>query len=160
MSPVELVKELNTCFCAFDEIMLKHGVEKIKTIGDAYMSVGGLPVKNTSHPMDVINAARDVLTFMENRKAFHVQNNTNYLELRIGVHTGPVVAGVVGINKFQYDIWGDTVNTAARFESNGEVGKINISEETYLLVKDLTNCTYRGEAELKGKGIKKMYFID
>lgn len=160
MSPEALVKELNTCFCAFDEIMLKHGIEKIKTIGDSYMCAGGLPVTNNTHPIDTVNAAIDVLDFMDKLKAEHIANGTKYLELRIGLHTGPVVAGVVGINRFQYDIWGDTVNMASRIESNGEVGKINLSEATYKLIKDKFNCTPRGEIDVKGKGMKKMYFLD
>lgn len=160
MSPVDLVTELNACFCAFDEIMLRNGVEKIKTIGDAYMCAGGLPVVNDTHAVDVVNAAKDVLDFIEKRKEMHIANNAKYLELRIGVHTGPVVAGIVGINRFQYDIWGDTVNMASRLESAGEAGKVNISEATYNLVKDKFECSSRGEIEAKGKGEKKMYFVD
>lgn len=160
MSPEDLVKELNTCFCAFDEIMLRNGVEKIKTIGDAYMCAGGLPIPNKTHSTDVVKAAKEVLEFMEELKTQHIKDNTKYLELRIGIHTGPVVAGIVGINRFQYDIWGDTVNMASRIESNGEVGKVNISDSTYQLIKDTHNCTSRGELEVKGKGKQKMYFLD
>ncbi|MDX2359973.1 MAG: adenylate/guanylate cyclase domain-containing protein [Crocinitomicaceae bacterium] len=159
-SPEELVQELNACFCAFDEIVLRHGVEKIKTIGDAYMCAGGLPVSNDSHPFDVYKAAKEIVDFMEIRKKQHIENGTDYLNLRIGIHTGPIIAGTVGINKFQYDIWGDTVNLASRIESNGEAGKINISESTYLLIKEKVNCSYRGEIDVKGKGKQKMYFTD
>jgi adenylate cyclase len=160
MSPQDLVEELNICFCAFDKIMLQHGVEKIKTIGDAYMSAGGLPVPNSTHANDVVLAALDIIEFMDERKVHHIKNGAKYLDIRVGVHTGPVVAGVVGINKFQYDIWGDTVNMAARLESNGDVGKVNVSAATHALIKYNYDFVFRGEIEAKGKGKMKMYFVD
>jgi len=156
LDPEELVSLVNDCFSAFDRIMAKHGVEKIKTIGDAYMAAGGLPTSNNTHPDDVIRAALEIQAFMSEFRASH----RIAFEIRIGINTGPVVAGIVGIKKFQYDIWGDTVNTASRMESSGEVGKVNISENTYELVKHQFACTYRGEIEAKGKGKIKMYFVD
>jgi class 3 adenylate cyclase len=149
LSAQDLVKEINECFSAFDKICEQYGIEKIKTIGDAYMAAGGLPVVNKTHATDVVKAALEMRDFMKNKT----------FEIRIGIHTGNVIAGIVGIKKFQYDIWGDTVNTASRMESSGEVGKINISETTYQLVKDKFNCEYRGEVEAKGKGKVKMYFV-
>ena len=156
LSPQELVKELDECFKAFDRIIDKYNIEKIKTIGDAYMAASGLPVANKTHPKDMVNAAIEIRDFILERKK---KTGKNGFEVRIGIHTGPVVAGIVGIKKFQYDLWGDTVNIAARMESNSEVGKINISHSTYNEVKDLFDCTYRGEIEAKGKGFVKMYFV-
>lgn len=155
--PQELVKELDDCFKVFDRIIDKYKIEKIKTIGDAYMAAAGLPVINQTHAEDTVRAAIEIRDFMlEHKKKI----GENGFEVRIGIHTGPVVAGIVGIKKFQYDIWGDTVNIAARMESNSEVGKINISQSTYEQVKDSFDCTYRGEIEAKGKGLVKMYFVE
>ncbi|MEZ4808679.1 MAG: adenylate/guanylate cyclase domain-containing protein [Flavobacteriales bacterium] len=138
LSPKALVKDLHECFSAFDRICEEHGLEKIKTIGDAYMAAGGLPTPNTTHATDVINAAFAMRDFIAEGKALKVAAGLPYFEIRIGVHTGPVVAGIVGVKKFQYDIWGDTVNTAARMESSGEVGQVNISEATYRSVVELS----------------------
>lgn len=155
-----LIAELDESFGLFDTIVAAHGLEKIKTIGDAYMCAGGLPEANTSHPVDVVRAAIE----MQNRLQALMQQKKAagkpVFEMRIGIHTGPVVAGVVGSHKFAYDIWGDTVNTAARMEQGSESGKINISETTYQAVKDLFPCTYRGELTAKNKGKIKMYFVD
>ena len=157
LTPSILVKELHTCFSSFDGIIKRHGLEKIKTIGDAYMCAGGVPVSNDSHALDAIHAAQDILAFMVE---YNADKTSDYsVQLRIGIHTGPVVAGIVGINKFAYDIWGDTVNIAARIEQMGEPGKINISESTYHLVKDKFNCISRGKINAKYKGEINMYFV-
>jgi class 3 adenylate cyclase len=159
MSPKELVNDLNICFSEFDKIMGKYGIEKIKTIGDAYMAAGGIPLPNQTHATDVVKAAKEIIEFVEQGKQKKIMAGLPFFEIRVGINTGPVVAGIVGIKKFQYDIWGDTVNTASRMESAGEAGKINISESTYKLVKDQFECSYRGEIEAKGKGLIKMYYI-
>jgi class 3 adenylate cyclase len=140
MSPHELVEELDACFKAFDLIMEKHGLEKIKTIGDAYMAVSGLPVERPDHARAAVEAAREILAYVNWRR----NEGTLIFDIRIGLHTGPVVAGIVGHTKFAYDIWGDAVNVASRMENTGEVGRIHISEAVYNLVKDHILCEYRG----------------
>lgn len=159
MTPKELVSEINTFFMAFDDFMQQYGVEKIKTIGDSYMAAGGLPVPNATHAVDVVKAALAIQEFMQRHKAEREAAGKLFFEIRIGIHTGPVVAGIVGVKKFAYDIWGDTVNTASRMESSGEAGKINISGTTYALVKDQFDCTHRGKITAKGKGEIDMYFV-
>ncbi|MBK9270024.1 MAG: adenylate/guanylate cyclase domain-containing protein [Saprospiraceae bacterium] len=160
LTPAELVAEIDTCFKAFDYIITKHNIEKIKTIGDAYMCAGGLPLSNKTHAEDVVKAAIEIRKFMLE----HFQQRKNegkvVFEIRIGIHTGPVVAGIVGVKKFAYDIWGDTVNIAARMESSGEAGNINISGRTYELVKDKFKCTHRGKIQAKNKGEIDMYFVE
>jgi predicted ATPase/class 3 adenylate cyclase len=157
LSPAELVVEIDECFQAFDNIAEKHGIEKIKTIGDCYMAAGGIPVPNNTHAENTVAAALDFLEFINKRNR---QGTRVPLELRIGISSGSVVAGVVGHKKFQYDIWGDTVNTAARMEQNSQPGKINISESTYELIKDKYPCENRGEIYAKGKGKVNMYFVE
>ncbi len=152
----ELLAELNTNFTAFDQIMEKHGLEKIKTIGDAYLAVSGLPVKNADHASNAVAAALDILAFVEARK----KELPYGLDIRIGIHSGSLIAGIVGVKKFAFDIWGDTVNTAARMEQNSVPGKVNISEGTQLLVKDTFTCSYRGKLQVKGKGEMDMYFVE
>ena len=162
LTPKELVRDLHECFSAFDHICEKHGLEKIKTIGDAYMAAGGLPTPNTTHATDVINAALEIRDFISQGKVLKIANGLPYFEIRIGIHTGPVVAGIVGVKKFSYDIWGDTVNTASRMESSGEVGHVNISEATYDLVQagPGLHFTPRGKVQAKGKGDMEMYFVE
>lgn len=160
LSPEELVAEINYCYSEFDRIIQKYDIEKIKTIGDSYMCAGGLPTQNNTHAHDVVAAALEMVSFIERNKNEKIKKGIPYFELRLGINTGPVVAGIVGIKKFAYDIWGDTVNTASRMESSGEVGKVNISGHTYELIKDKFSCTYRGKIEAKNKGVIDMYFVD
>jgi len=157
MSPQALIDELHTCFKTFDEITSKHNIEKVKTIGDAYLAACGLPAADAGHAVKVVRAALEIRDFMRKR---YEQPGIRTFEMRIGIHSGNVVAGIVGVKKFAYDIWGDTVNTAARMEQNSEAGKINISERTYELVKDEFNCEYRGEIDVKNKGKMKMYWVN
>ena len=160
LTPQQLVRDLDHAFKNFDIIIEKYGLEKIKTIGDAYMCAGGLPNEDKSHPVNVIKAALEIQQFLDKwneKKAF---NNEPIFEARIGVHTGPLVAGVVGSKKFAYDIWGDTVNVASRMETSCEVGKVNISDSTYIKVKDYFNCEYRGKVPAKNVGEVEMYYVD
>ncbi len=160
VSPELLVNEIHVCFSAFDNILQKHKVEKIKTIGDAYLCAGGIPLPDPEHAIHIINAAFEINDFMKARKKEKELKNEIPFEVRIGIHSGPVVAGIVGVRKYAYDIWGDTVNIAARMEQNSEPGKINISSSTYELVKEKFKCTYRGKIEAKNKGMIDMYFIE
>ncbi|TSD64657.1 tetratricopeptide repeat protein [Inquilinus sp. KBS0705] len=156
LSPQELVDELNQCFKAFDHIVTALGIEKIKTIGDAYLAVTGLPNADADHAAKTVKAAIAIQSFMQQRK---LALGDKTFGIRIGIHSGSVVAGIVGVKKFAYDIWGDTVNTAARMEQNSEPGKINISQTTRDLLTDEFTITYRGELEAKNKGLLKMYFV-
>jgi class 3 adenylate cyclase len=160
LTPEQIIHELDYCFLKFDEIIEKYNVEKIKTIGDAYMCAGGIPIPNRTNALDVVKAGLEMKEFMEQFKAEKQAKGEAVWELRIGIHTGPLVAGVIGKNKFAYDIWGDTVNIASRMESSGEVGKVNISETTYELVKSHFQCTHRGKIAAKNKGEIDMYFVD
>jgi adenylate cyclase len=161
VGPKELVEDLDTCFSEFDRIMEKYGIEKIKTIGDAYMAAGGLPLPDEQHAENVTKAAFEMRDFVEAGKAQKIKDSLPFFEIRIGVHTGPVVAGIVGVKKFQYDIWGDTVNTASRMESSGAVGMVNISQTTYTLLKNNPEFSFesRGKVAAKGKGELDMYFV-
>lgn len=160
LTPKELVAEIDYCFRKFDAIITAHGIEKIKTIGDAYMAVAGLPVADSNHALKLVRAALEIRDFMEAYKQERREQGKIYFEIRIGIHSGEVVAGIVGAKKFAYDVWGDTVNMAARMESSGETGKVNISESTYALVSDYFTCTSRGEIDAKGKGKVQMYFVE
>jgi class 3 adenylate cyclase len=155
-----LVKEIDYVFRKFDEIITYHNIEKIKTIGDAYMAAAGLPIENKTHPIDMVNAALEILETIEEIKTDRKTKGLPFFEIRIGIHTGPVVAGIVGTKKFAYDIWGDAVNVASRMESSGEAGKINISGNTYELVKEKFICKYRGKVTAKNKGEIDMYFVE
>jgi class 3 adenylate cyclase len=163
MSPEELVKNVGFYFSEFDRIMEKHKLEKIKTLGDAYMCAGGLPFISKNHAERMILAAFDILEFVESVKkckhSDHVSDALHCWDIRIGINSGPVVAGVVGSKKFAYDIWGDTVNIASRMQTASESGMINIGENTYELIKNQYDCSYRGELEVKNKGIMKMYYV-
>ncbi|MEW7281260.1 adenylate/guanylate cyclase domain-containing protein [Aquimarina sp. 2201CG1-2-11] len=161
LSPKELVAEINTCFKTFDAIMERYDIEKIKTIGDAYMAAGGLPKPTVDSVKKTILAGLEMQTFISKRKLENEQQNIPAFEMRVGIHVGPIVAGIVGVKKFQYDIWGDTVNTASRMESNGDVGKVNISQNVYNIVKNEEDFSfeYRGKIKAKGKGEMEMYFV-
>ncbi len=160
MTAEQVIAELDYCFLNFDRIVDKYDLEKIKTIGDAYMCAGGVPVANTTNPYDAVMVGLEMQVFMEQWKKDKIAKKEPYFELRLGIHTGKVVAGVVGTKKFAYDIWGDAVNIAARMESSGEIAKVNVSGTTYELVKDKFTATYRGKVAAKNKGDIDMYFID
>lgn len=155
LSPEELVAEIDFCFKGFDAITGKYGLEKIKTIGDAYLAVSGLPVEREDHAQCAVKAAIEFAEFIENRR-----KNGGQFGVRIGIHSGQVVAGIVGIKKYSYDIWGDTVNTAARMEQNSEEGRINISGATQKLIAAEIPCEYRGKIMAKHKGKIDMYFVE
>ena len=159
MTPEELVREIDVCFSAFDEIVEREGIEKIKTIGDAYMCAAGLNPALGDPEVRIVRTGIAMREFMREHNARRAQQGLPYFELRIGVHTGPIIAGVVGKKKFAYDIWGDTVNTAARMESSSEPGSINISATTYRFVKDEFDCVHRGKVQAKDKGELEMYYV-
>ncbi len=159
LSPEKLVKTVDYYFSKFDAIMDKYDLEKIKTIGDAYMCAGGLhqPIDGHSHRM--IEAAFEIAQVMQEAKK-ETDPDIVPFEVRIGINTGAIVAGVVGTRKFAYDIWGDTVNVAARMESLSEPGRVNVSENTYLLIRDTYSCEHRGQIHVKNKGMMDMYFVN
>ncbi len=160
LSPQEVVSELDAYFIAFDDIVEKYDLEKIKTIGDSYMCAGGIPTENDSHIINIIRASLEMQQFIEHRNTARSEKNLPDWDIRIGINTGPVVAGVVGKKKYAYDIWGSAVNIASRMESNGEPGRVNISAATYELIKDKYACTYRGKIFAKNVGEVDMYFVD
>jgi len=160
LTPVKLVMQLDEVFGAFDNIIAKYGMEKIKTIGDAYMCASGLPLADNENAIKSVKAALDMQQYIKEFGAGNKIQNLPVFEIRIGIHTGPLVAGVVGLKKFAYDIWGDAVNLASQMEQHSEAGKVNISGETYSLVKDAFNCIHRGKIEAKSKGQVDMYFVE
>ncbi|MBE0675800.1 MAG: adenylate/guanylate cyclase domain-containing protein [Bacteroidales bacterium] len=159
MNPEVLIDELDRFFFHFDSVVEKYNIEKIKTIGDAYMCAGGIPEKNRTNPVEVVLAAFEMQQYMAQLKKEAEKEGRNFWDIRIGIHTGTVVAGVVGHKKLSYDIWGDTVNTASRMESSGEAGKINISGTTYEFIRDFFICEHRGKMPVKYKGELDMYFV-
>ena len=158
LTPEKLVESVDFYFSKFDEIIEKHNLEKIKTMGDAYMCASGLPFYTENHTVRIIDAAQDIIKFVEEAKA-NIPKGLTAFDIRIGINSGPVVAGVVGSKKFSYDIWGDTVNVASRMESASEEGKINISETTLNIIKGYFKCTFRGQIEVKNRGAMKMYYV-
>jgi len=160
LSPDDLIEGLDTYFEAFDKVIEKYDIEKIKTIGDAYVCAGGVPTKNDVNPHAVVQAALDFVREIDKLRKSRTSAGKVPFEFRIGIHTGHLVAGVIGVRKFAYDIWGDTVNMAARMEQSSEPNKINISGATYELVKDKFACVYRGKVEAKNKGEIDMYFVE
>ncbi len=160
LTPQELIEELDGCFRHFDQIIRRHRLEKIKTIGDAYMAAGGIPQANATHAVDCVRAALEIAQFMAAMREEKMAAGKPYWQLRLGIHSGRLVAGVIGEEKFAYDVWGDTVNTASRLESSGAANRINISRATYERVKDFFECEYRGAIAAKNKGEIEMYFVN
>jgi len=156
----DLIKQLSNYFERFEEIIIPHYVEKIKTIGDSFMCAGGLPLSNKSNPIDVALCGLEIQEFVRQQNEILKAENRPLWELRLGIHTGEVIAGIIGKKKFAYDTWGDTVNTASRMETSAEPGKVNISGDTYKHIKDFFDCTYRGKISVKYKGEMEMYFIN
>lgn len=159
LTPQELIRDLDACFVQFDKITERYNLEKLKTIGDSYMCAGGIPNQNKTHAIDSVLAALEIQSFMNLMKQIKAEQGLPYWELRLGIHSGPLVAGVIGEKKFAYDVWGDTVNSASRMESSGTPGMINISSSTYEMVKDLFVCEYRGQISAKNKGEVGMYYV-
>jgi adenylate cyclase len=159
LAPEKLVESIDYYFSKFDAIIEKYDLEKIKTSGDSYMCAGGLPFQTEDHAYKIVLAAKEILKFVKESLTENPNHQTRF-KIRIGINTGPVVAGVVGTKKFAYDIWGDTVNIASRMETNSIPGKINISENTYQHIKNSFDCEYRGEVAVKNKGMMKMYFVN
>ena len=160
LSPDDLIEGLDAYFEKFDQIIDKYDIEKIKTIGDAYVCAGGVPTKSEGNPHLVVEAALEFLKEIDNLGKQRLAQNKVPFQFRIGIHTGQLVAGVIGLRKFAYDIWGDTVNMAARMQQHSETNKINISGTTYEMVKDKFACVYRGKIDAKNKGEIDMYFVE
>jgi adenylate cyclase len=159
LNPDRLMDELDDFFIKFDSIVDKYGIEKIKTIGDAYMAAGGMPERSSTHAIEMVMVALEIQQYMMQLRSKKIIEHQDFWELRIGIHTGPVISGRVGRNKTSPDIWGDTVNIASRMESSGVAGEINITGSTYHLVKDFFACEYRGKMPIKYKGEIDMYFV-
>ncbi|TGM91772.1 GAF domain-containing protein [Leptospira levettii] len=159
LSPQELIRDLDACFVQFDKITERYKLEKLKTIGDSYMCAGGIPKQNQTHAIDSVLAALEIQAFMNLMKQIKADQGLPFWELRLGIHSGPLVAGVIGEKKFAYDVWGDTVNTASRMESSGTPGKINVSGTTYDMIKEVFECEYRGKVNAKNKGEVEMFYV-
>ena len=159
MTPNQLVEELDYLFTQFDDFADAHSLEKLKTIGDAYMCAGGLPLPSNTHSIDCCLMGLNIVEFIREFKSIRRVKKLPHWDVRIGINSGPVMAGVIGKKKFAYDVWGDTVNTASRLESHGQNGQVNISETTYNQIKELFDCRARGYRSVKGKGRMKMYFV-
>ncbi|MDX1295733.1 MAG: adenylate/guanylate cyclase domain-containing protein [Sulfurimonadaceae bacterium] len=156
MKPAEVVELLNEVFSYFDTLVDKYGVEKIKTIGDCYMVAAGVPKAKPDHATALVDMALEMREYVQK----HTFGDHRHLSFRIGINSGPVVAGVIGQKKFIYDLWGDTVNTASRMESHGREGAIQITKDTYELVKDEFNCMAMGTVHVKGKGEMEVYHVE
>ncbi|MEQ1732726.1 MAG: adenylate/guanylate cyclase domain-containing protein [Bacteroidia bacterium] len=159
LRPQDLVRELDSYFIKFDEIIERHQIEKIKTIGDAYMCVGGVPVRNKTNPIDIVLAGLEIQRYMQELKLQKLTAGEPHWDLRVGIHTGEIIAGVVGIKRFAYDVWGDTVNVAQRIETACEIGKVNVSGTTYEVIKEFFDFDYRGKVMAKNKGMVDMYYV-
>lgn len=159
LTPDQLVKELDDAFSQFDRVMDKYGLEKLKTIGDSYMYAGGVPVVNNTHEIDAVLGALEIQSFLEKINKEKKSEGHPVFEIRIGINTGALMAGVVGKKKFVYDVWGDSVNLASRMESSGERGQVNISESTYVRIRDFFETEHRGQIMAKNKGVVDMYFV-
>ena len=160
ISPEEIVTELDYCFSGFDKIMDDLGIEKLKTIGDGYMAVAGSLGDTVDHTELCVKAGLRIPKFMEDYIAMRNKQNKESWNVRIGIHSGPLIAGVIGSNKFAYDVWGDTVNIASRIESGGNVGKVNVSSQVYELIKNNFSCSFSGEVDAKGKGLLSIYTVE
>ena len=160
MSPEELVKRLENHFINFDKIVQKHKITPIKTVGDSYMAAGGVPLRNKEHPVLMVLAALEIQRYMQSRKVIAKEENRDFWALRIGIDTGPVIAGVIGTERIAYDIWGDTVNVASRMEMTAEQERVNITGRTHEHIKPFFNCTFRGKVLAKNKGYINMYYVD
>jgi class 3 adenylate cyclase len=159
LPPASLVELLNQIFSTFDQLVEQHGLEKIKTIGDAYLAVGGLPMPRPNHVEAVAELALAMQAAIAQFTVPTPDGGTKTLMMRIGIHTGAVGAGVIGTTKFAYDLWGDTVNTASRMESQGVPGRIQVTETTYQLLQQQYDFEERGLVDIKGKGVMKTYFL-
>jgi len=160
MKPTELVNRLDIYFRKFDEIIVRNNLEKIKTIGDAYMCAGGVPVRNNTNPIDAVLAALQIQDYMLRLRNDAIANGTEYWELRLGINTGEVTAGVIGSERLAYDIWGATVNQAQRMEMMGEPGRVTISGATFKLIEPYFECTFRGKVQSKSKGMIDMFTVE
>lgn len=160
VTPQELIAALDECFRAFDNIIVKHKIEKIKTIGDSYMCASGVPRTTKTHAIDAVSAAFEMVAFLDEWNKKREKKGLERFDARIGIHSGPIIAGVVGVTKFAYDIWGDTVNVASRIEGQSSAQKINISSTTYELIKEHYQCSKRGSISVKNMDDLEMYFVD